>query len=658
MRIIIDMQGAQTASRFRGIGRVCRNLTESIIHYGAHDVHLALNGLLPEAIDELREQFGPLLPQGHIHVWQAVPPTALLPGGSPLHHEWASTIYAEFLASLCPDVVLLSSLMECSDDNFFCDPTALKGKCLLASVVYDFIPLKDTQKYLNAVTAPRYEALLQRLRQMDVVFPISSFVRKECAAHLPGVPAQELALRADGFFWERCAGVVMETLEGLVAKHSASWPQETWHNRLERICRQLSLPTNCGKDVARLADALALTFPRPRQPQLLVDVGVLAGIDSKTGIQRVVRGIAMELVRNPPDGWLIRFVRAAERRGYYVYAHEAALKLFGYNDGLGEDMPIEYGEGDIFLGLDLTIYETLEHTSWLDSMHRYGVRMYFVVYDIIPLIFKLYVPDGISVFFEDWMRTIIRFDGLVCISASVAEEVRQWIAGHDLVRSSFEVSSFHLGAEVERTQPTMGLPEDAATTLLLIRERPSILVVSTIEPRKRHRQILAAMDMLWSEGVDANLVFVGKSGWKMDDFEATLRSHHENGDRLFWLRGISDEYLTKIYEASTVLLSASEAEGFGLSIIEAARYGKPLILRDIPVFREVAGDHAFYFSGLDAKDLADALRRWLDAYAQGVAPSSTGIRWSTWQESCQSLLSAVGIIGAASAIKPDTRVMK
>ena len=74
-----------------------------------------------------------------------------------------------------------------------------------------------------------------------------------------------------------------------------------------------------------------------------------------------------------------------------------------------------------------------------------------------------------------------------------------------------------------------------------------------------------------------------------------LRHHPELGKRLFWLEGISDEYLEKVYATCVCLIAASEDEGFGLPLIEAARHRIPILARDIPVFREVAGDHASYF---------------------------------------------------------------
>jgi glycosyltransferase involved in cell wall biosynthesis len=102
-------------------------------------------------------------------------------------------------------------------------------------------------------------------------------------------------------------------------------------------------------------------------------------------------------------------------------------------------------------------------------------------------------------------------------------------------------------------------------------------------------------------------VIVGKETWKhLPDSERRtlpetvrkLKEHPELNKRLFWLEDASDEYLQEIYKVSTCLLAASEAEGFGLPLIEAARYKLPIIARDTPIFREVAGEWAFYFSGL------------------------------------------------------------
>jgi glycosyltransferase involved in cell wall biosynthesis len=124
----------------------------------------------------------------------------------------------------------------------------------------------------------------------------------------------------------------------------------------------------------------------------------------------------------------------------------------------------------------------------------------------------------------------------------------------------------------------------------------------------------------------------------VDALAARINTHAELGKRLFWLDGISDEYLENIYKASACLVSASEGEGFGLPLIEAAKQHIPILARDLPVFREVAGDHAFYFTGLSAEDLALAVKDWLNLYQSKQVPDSKLIPILTWAQSTAQLV--------------------
>ena len=87
------------------------------------------------------------------------------------------------------------------------------------------------------------------------------------------------------------------------------------------------------------------------------------------------------------------------------------------------------------------------------------------------------------------------------------------------------------------------------------------------------------------------------------------------------------------------LLAASWDEGFGLPLIEAAYHGVPILARDIPVFREVAGGHGSFFEASTPTQLAFALRAWADGAFQ---PPSEGLPCLTWQQSAANLLRAIG----------------
>ena len=152
-----------------------------------------------------------------------------------------------------------------------------------------------------------------------------------------------------------------------------------------------------------------------------------------------------------------------------------------------------------------------------------------------------------------------------------------------------------------------------------------------------HQKMLDAFEQLWQEGFEGNLVLVGRMGWKMESFAKRLEAHAEYGKRLFWLRGISDEYLDLVYQKATCLIAASEGEGFGLPLIEAAQHGIPILARDIPVFHEVAGDYAMYFDGTSVETAKQGVKDWMKAYESGTCAPSKGMPFLTWRQSAQML---------------------
>jgi len=59
------------------------------------------------------------------------------------------------------------------------------------------------------------------------------------------------------------------------------------------------------------------------------------------------------------------------------------------------------------------------------------------------------------------------------------------------------------------------------------------------------------------------------------------------------------------------------------------------------VFREVAGEHAWFFSGADAQAVADSIGEWLLLHAEGRHPQSSQMPWLTWKASAQQLIGEI-----------------
>ena len=133
------------------------------------------------------------------------------------------------------------------------------------------------------------------------------------------------------------------------------------------------------------------------------------------------------------------------------------------------------------------------------------------------------------------------------------------------------------------------------------------LVVGTIEPRKSHSLILDAFDELMKEGFDLRLFIVGRYGWKSSELKKRLQKHKEYGGRLRWFRNLTDAELSQLYQIATFTVAASQDEGFGLNVEESLKHGTPILVRNIPVFRERARDGIFFFDS-NKMDLVNKMR--------------------------------------------------
>jgi glycosyltransferase involved in cell wall biosynthesis len=397
------------------------------------------------------------------------------------------------------------------------------------------------------------------------------------------------------------------------------------------------------QDLIGMAASIALNdFSFSRKPCLFVDVSELYARDAKTGIQRVTRSILLELVTNPPEGFDVYPVFARPDEVGYRYA----TKLL--NDITAKNCPqsnafIDTKKGDIFLGLDLQHQVVGSQEKYLQTLRNQGVGIYFVVYDLLPILRPRDFADGAAQMHSEWLSILCKFDGLSCISKAVADEFRMWSSDFAKLTKDFRVGYFHLGSDIHNSIPSAGKPADADAVIAKIKATTSFLMVGTLEPRKGYQQVLEAFELIWGAGGEASLVMVGKLGWKTEALAEKIKNHPQLEKKLFWLQGISDEYLDEIYNASSCLIAASYGEGFGLPLVEASAHGIPIIARDIPVFREVAGNGAFFFNGLSAMDLTNAIQEWQRLLDAKIAPTSSNVHRLSWGDSAKNLLQSIGI---------------
>lgn len=464
--------------------------------------------------------------------------------------------------------------------------------------------------------------------------------------------SEHAGIQTKNFAWESSAKRAWEALDRLhgMPARAKDPEQGSSANPLHILAKALaSIDGPAPKEETVLHASRCIVFNHgAKTPQLLLDVSELAKGDARSGIQRVVRSILLECLNAPPAGFEVRPIRFDGTR--YWYANQLATAMHEGHTPT-EDAPADFFQDDVYLCLDLLMHLGSSFWDVHQDLSVRGVSLNYIVYDLLPLQAPQWWPPHVHPHFLRWITELGRHaDRMVCISNAVADELTMWLAQHppERVLQGPRVASFHLGADVHNSLPSSGMPDNAQAFLDQLQSAVSFLMVSTIEPRKGHAQALSAFEQLWVQGHDVNLVIVGKRGWKVDELVERMSHHAENGRRLHWLEGVSDEFLEKIYAASDCLVLASLGEGFGLPLVEAAQHGLPILARDLPVLREVAGEHAFYFEGLQPEDLTLAITRWLHLKESGRQPGSSAIPRLTWKQSTQQLLHALGILSSAT----------
>ncbi|QIL70097.1 FkbM family methyltransferase [Diaphorobacter sp. HDW4B] len=497
---------------------------------------------------------------------------------------------------------------------------------LLSSVDYMVFPYRDTQESASGAVTIGLSTLKPVL-----VSPLSIFSDvSDVTLEMSGPNSSDICMKV--VEWESAS----EETKTLLLEKQREWLRvRDWTSVSQRLLSMASVLRREALMQKKSQESRLLHFPQTNvkpSRRLFVDISELYVRDAKTGIQRVVRNILSELEKNPLPGYSVQPVYGVKGKGFF----HASASDFPFN--AIEGAPIFPGVDDIFLGLDLAAHLFPEAEEDLASFKRAGTKIFYVVYDIIPLRYKEYAFPGIECAFENWLIGLNRYaDGVLCISKAVADDVESWLIEHGGKREGLALGYFHLGADFQDEQVMQSDVASGWSVPTQLQDAPIFLMVGTLEPRKGHAQILRVFEHLWSEGVHANLVIVGKAGWNVEALISALKESKHFNQSLFWFESLDDAALNQLYSSATCLIAASYAEGFGLPLIEAAQKGLNIIARDIPVFREVGEGYVSYFDGERDDAIRAFMYEWMQLFASEKVISSRGMKWKTWGESADDL---------------------
>jgi glycosyltransferase involved in cell wall biosynthesis len=216
-------------------------------------------------------------------------------------------------------------------------------------------------------------------------------------------------------------------------------------------------------------------------------------------------------------------------------------------------------------------------------------------------------------------RAALHAGSLICVSEVTATRLRACcevrapivVAPHGVDHHRFAPDEPAAGADLAALGG-IGVPSD----------RPLVVFIGTLEPRKGVAPLVAAFDLVAETHREAMLVLGGQMGWGLADTERALAAAR-HGDRIIRTGYLPDEAVPALLRRASVVAYPALEEGFGLPALEALACGAPLVTTEGTAMAEMAQGAAQLVGPGDVGMLADALA---SALAEGPASAAAGRR--------------------------------
>ena len=211
----------------------------------------------------------------------------------------------------------------------------------------------------------------------------------------------------------------------------------------------------------------------------------------------------------------------------------------------------------------------------------------------------------VALFCRAIRRAARRATVVVCPSQVTADALRTWCT------VDAEVVVAPHGVDTVRFRPDEPVPGSDAGLLAgldprLTTERPFLVFVGTLEPRKDVPTLVRAFATVATAHPEALLVLAGGRGWGGDQVDAAVAASGLPG-RVVQTGYVDDDVIPALLRTATAAVYPSLYEGFGMPALEALACGTTLVTTSGTAMHEVAGDSALLVPPGDQAALADVL---------------------------------------------------
>jgi glycosyltransferase involved in cell wall biosynthesis len=353
------------------------------------------------------------------------------------------------------------------------------------------------------------------------------------------------------------------------------------------------------------------------------------------GIGRYAEELTRELIRTAPRGSTVSGIVSASPEPDYVDLEQRLPGLRGlYKSPLARrELQAAWQHG--FTRLPGT--GMVHATSLLAPLHRHdrgmnpGEQTVVTIHDAIAWT----RPDLLPGRYASWCRGMGKraeryADAIVVPTHAVADELADHLAftGRVRVIGGAPGSDLRPQRDAAHRRREHGLPDEY------------LLSIAGWEPRKGLEPLIRG---LADKGTrDIPLIIVGAGSAAEPELREIAKDAGVKPERIRSCDPLSPEDLSAIIEGATIVVQPSLEEGFGLAMIEAFAFGRPVVHSDSPALVEVAAESGYVVPREDADGfgarLGEAIAGLLEDDAQratlGVAATDRSHAFS-WRDSAE-----------------------
>jgi glycosyltransferase involved in cell wall biosynthesis len=251
-----------------------------------------------------------------------------------------------------------------------------------------------------------------------------------------------------------------------------------------------------------------------------------------------------------------------------------------------------------------------------------GTKKIGILHDVIPLVRpgQSFIDAALC---AHEVRALAHFDGVICISRGVRDDLLKCWNKMGVRPVPTRVIPWPLPFSGNRPDAR----KEGSKTLLLY--------VARLQKRKNHLSLLMACKMLWDQGYEFRLQLIGCKSYPMDTARIIreIRSLKLAGYDLDWSVHVSEAELLTFYRDAAFTVYPSQAEGFGLPILESLWHGKPVLCcAEGAVEEAVSGGGCLIVDGSDAGSLAMGIEKLLEgSFRRVLSEEAMERHFRTWE---------------------------